>query len=207
MDLSRIKIGDQVKSYTKGWLEVSALYENYFHAECNGHGPTHRFYYNGEKKGRFFLNDEKSEIIDWRPAETDLETEKPWESKKPYCTAGTSDFFIPNINKEEKKALCDYWTIYQFVKEHDQGQEIDWNNEKQRKFFVYYHQLKDEYDESEEMNTTRDLGQIYMTKKTAEKLCEMLNKNLIEGFGKRDLESKLPKPKELGLVKAPCLPA
>ena len=195
MDLSRIKIGDQVKSYTKGWLEVSALHKKYFHAERNGHGFTHRFYYNG----RFCLNDENPEIIDWRPAETDLETEKPWESKKPYCTAGTSDFFIPNINKEEKKALCDYWTIYQFVKEHDQGQEIDWNNEKQRKFFVYYHQLKDEYDESEEMNTTRDLGQIYMTKKTAEKLCEMLNKNLIEGFEKGIWKVSYPSLKSLGL--------
>src|SRR6056297_1649701 len=67
MDLTKVKIGDRVKSYTKGWLTVSQLQENVFIVEKNKSECA--FYYNG----KYYEEDENPEIVAWLSISSDTE--------------------------------------------------------------------------------------------------------------------------------------
>src|SRR6056297_339706 len=77
MDLTKVKIGDRVKSYNKGWLTVNQLQESVFLAGKNNidWAKEWAFLYNG----KYYKEDENPEIIDWKSNAP--ETEKPSKEK------------------------------------------------------------------------------------------------------------------------------
>src|SRR6056297_3184953 len=73
MDLTKVKIGDRVKSYNKGWLTVNQLQESVFIAGKKNIGWA--FCYNG----KYYKEDDNPEIIDWKSNAP--KTEKPSKEK------------------------------------------------------------------------------------------------------------------------------
>jgi hypothetical protein len=187
MDLSKVKIGDEVYSCLKGWGEVSELTKNCLNVAFPGWGCVykHEYYYNG-KNNRIDIN---PEITDWKPKRQEW---KPSGFEYRISNMGNIGIFEDDFAKEitegrvyntEAQAIYAYKSIRAcqilnaYVAEFAPDWKADWGDDGQAKYCV-------EYDQDVwYLNYTtihRYMETVYMPKSTAEQLCKDLNDGVVK---------------------------
>ena len=167
MDLSKIKVGDEVCSCFRGWGEVQKLFSQRFTVNFK-HNRELSYYYTG----KYYSTDINPEITDWRP--------KKREEWKPQ---------LHLVKPHGMKTIRACKTLAAYVAEFAPDWQADWEDEKQKKWSVWYDYADIVYDSvsyndccwlKSYETTVKAPGVVYMPKEIAYQLCEDLNNGVVE---------------------------
>ena len=136
MDLSEIKIGDKVESYTKGWGEVTDMSDSGFTVCFDS--IRSEFY----SDGRYNKSDIKPEIINWEPIV------KIWQPIKIY------------LKTENLKVLEATRRLLLYKQEFCPEYKPDWIDQftLEKKCFIVYNENKEEYAKYKKINNPYGCG-------------------------------------------------
>jgi hypothetical protein len=81
--------------------------------------------------------------------------------------------------EQAAKAIRSYARQLAYLAENDDGWIADWDNSEQDKYFIYYHTLKKKYRVTC-TNCWMSMATVYMSKENANKLCQLLNNEIVE---------------------------
>ena len=191
MDLIGIKVGDKVRSVTKGWLEVEKVDDEYFYAKKCSQQIICIFQFDG----KVTPDDVYPEIVEWEPK---VQKWGKWEPKdynnECYCVnlKGNSCLFYGTMEERNRIRLTgnmydkrheaeeaeDFHRknrlIWQYVKEYISGWKPDWYDQDQFKFYVFYDTINKTW--LCDFNIfNQKVGIVYMSKLVALQLCDDLN--------------------------------
>ena len=81
--------------------------------------------------------------------------------------------------EQAAKALRSYARQLAWLAENSDGWKPDWKDTSNQKYYVYYEE-KTNYYENNLNQVHKNINTIYMSKKNAEKLCQLLNDGIVE---------------------------
>ena len=134
----------------------------------------------------------RGESITIEPPKSDI---TKWEPKGgDYCIL--KDFSVALVNnnctypkhmtyqtesqaEQAAKALRSYARQLAWLSENDDGWVADWKDTSQEKYYIYYEE-KTNYYNINSNQVCKDINTIYMSKKNAKKLCQLLNDGIVE---------------------------
>ncbi len=166
MDLSKIKVGDEAYSCLRGWGKVIQKTDHDFFVSFKYTKNIFKF------DGKFYSTDINPEITDWRP--------KRREEWKPQ---------LHLVKSHGMKTIRACKTLAAYVAEFAPDWQADWEDEKQKKWSVWYDYADIVYDSvsyndccwlKSYETTVKAPGVVYMPKEIAYQLCEDLNNGVVE---------------------------
>jgi len=166
MDLSKVKVGDKVYSCLKGWGEVVEINTNDFIVNFNNNYRTSYYY-----TGKYYSTDINPEILDWKPKK------REWKPQ----------LHLVKPHGMETIRACK--TLAAYVAEFAPDWKADWEEERQKKWCVWYDYADIVYDSvsyndccwlKSYETTVKTPGVVYMPRELAEQLCEDLNNGVVK---------------------------
>lgn len=194
IDLSEVKLGDKVRSYTKGWMTVSDVNVTTFGAKT-ADGRRFFFYYDGRR----YSQDENAEIVEW---ERQVEPWLPKDQEDGYVVLSHGEIssvrFTPPSYRPAYRELGNLFStreaaeqaardirkillIRQYVLEHASACETTWNRE-QNNCYIFFQPGSYEY--SYGFTLVERIGVENMPEEIARKLVGDLNSGRVSFEGK-----------------------
>ena len=185
MDLSKVKVGDEVFSCLKGWMKVQVVS---LHSEFPVETKLGLYMLDGRASG----DDINPEITDWKPQKREWKP-KLYERGFVIGDNGRIDRLItPLTTKEDRvystetqakhayKSIRACQILNAYVAEFAPDWRADWDNSShQIKYFVKYNHSTgywNVYDDCQIQTKER----VYMPKETAVQLCKDLNEGVVK---------------------------
>ena len=130
------------------------------------------------------INIEQPKQEKWTPSSGEWNIELidyPYKSNvfnKRYTEAGV-EYETEEEAVKAFKALRAYTRQLKWLSENNDGWTADWEDDNQKKYYIYYRIIPKEYYFSSN-KSDKALGRIYMSKNNAKKLCRLLNEGVVE---------------------------
>jgi len=157
MDLSKVKVGDEVFSILRECGKVITKSDNLFQVEfknCNSCEYTF--------DGRYFSNDINPEIIDW------------WPQREEWMP----QFHLVKYDGLQTIKCCKIFCSY--VAELAPDWKADWDNPDQLKHYVYYDHFAKEWRNTYSSETYQLPSTVYMSQEIAVQLRKDLNDGVVK---------------------------